>query len=304
MPIAGFLNRYAVIRRLKNRRNAAIDRMFRGRAAETGHELAAKLSADGVTFPCFVIAFNTPWVVDLLIAGWQRHCTGAHLVVLDNSSDAGAAQAIRRICEERGVPYLELPANPEWSPNRSHGISMNWAYYNIVRRMQPDAFGFIDHDCIPIAQHDFSAMLSGYSVYGRPNRTQTEKWNLWAGYCFFRYADTEGRKIDFKHRIEWLLDTGGGNWEPLYSTLDPAAVGWADTQDKPDPSGPPGSVGQFIDGSFLHIGGASYRKAVAEEVALRGLPERMWETYLPDCRPVLEAGKPPAEGAGRQSPGQ
>lgn len=286
-PLAAAFGANKAVRALKNRRNAFVDRIFRNMKAADGQALAARLAGKGVTFPCFAIAFNTPWVIDLLTAGWNRHCRGADLVVLDNSGKAAARDAIRRICEERGVAYLALPRNPEWSPNRSHGIAMNWAYYNICRHLRPEAFGFIDHDCIPIADFDFREALADLSVFGQRGN-MSDRWSLWAGFCFFRYALTEGRDIDFKHRIEWGLDTGGGNWEPLYRTLDPATVGSSVVTDRPVDAGKSDATDQIIDGSFVHVGGASYRPEKTDKTAMRELRDRLWRSYLPDCRPVLQ----------------
>jgi len=289
--VAAFGPRKAV-RALKNRRNAFVDRIFRSRKAADGQALAAHLAGKGVTFPCFTIAFNTPWVVDLLTAGWNRHCRGADLVVLDNSSNKAARQAIRRVCEERGIAYMALPRNPEWSPNRSHGIAMNWAYYNIARHLRPEAFGFVDHDCIPVAEYDFREALADRSVFGRP-RNAPDRWSLWAGFCFFRYDLTEDRDIDFKHRVEWGLDTGGGNWEALYRTLDPSTVGFCVVARKPAVAGVSEATDQIIDNSFVHVGGASYRPEKTDRSATRDLRARLWRIWLPDCRPVLQ--EPPDE---------
>src|SRR5690606_1375709 len=108
-------------------------------------------------------------------------------------------EANRRICEARSVPYFGLPSNPEWSPNRSHGISMNWIYHNIILKQRPEAFGFIDHDCFPYKPFDIAARLAGKSVYGlrKASRKRADAWNLWAGYSFFRFADTLAQPLDF-----------------------------------------------------------------------------------------------------------
>jgi len=42
---------------------------------------------------------------------------------------------------------------------------------------------------------------------------------MWAGSRFLRPSATVGRTIDFKHRPEFCLDTGGGNWPGLYCFL-------------------------------------------------------------------------------------
>ncbi len=180
------------IRALKNIRNEVIDRFFRWRGRAAGQALAEELRQSGARSVCFAIAFNTPWVIDLLTAAWARHARGMKLVVIDNSSSTEASSAHRAICQERDVAYLKLPSNPEWSPNRSHGISMNWVYYNIVRPLRPELFGFIDHDCIPVRDFDLADRMAGLNIYGY-RRGVSEPWSMWAGFSFFRFAARRGR---------------------------------------------------------------------------------------------------------------
>ena len=208
--VAGFFSLH--VRRAKNLRNELVDGYFRSQGREEGRKLADELRQDTCNGLCITIAFNTPWVIDILTAAWRRYATGMILVVVDNSSDSKAREAIKRICEARSVPYLALPRNPERNPNRSHGIALNWAYYNLVRHVRPGIFGYIDHDCFPIAPVDIPARMEDRTVYGR--RWQTHRldgaWHLWAGLCFFRFTAVENLELDFKPRIEFGLDTGGG----------------------------------------------------------------------------------------------
>ena len=126
-------------------------RYFRLKDAAKGRSFAEGLGTADESFFCFAIAFNTPWVIDALTKGWQQYSSGSILVVVDNSNSPAARQSIEKICKIRGVPYFGLPGNPERHRSRSNGIAMNWIYYNIVRHLKPKAFGFLDHDCLPIA---------------------------------------------------------------------------------------------------------------------------------------------------------
>ena len=130
-------NGNASIRSLKNRRNALVDGYFRRRNRSQGVVLADRLRADSTEKVCFTIAYNAPWTLDLLTAAWGKYCKSFRLVVIDNSSSRQHRALNRRICEARSLAYLGLPSNPEWSPNRSNGISMNWTYHNVVRRLRP-----------------------------------------------------------------------------------------------------------------------------------------------------------------------
>lgn len=270
------------VRWAKNLRNAAIDRSFRLRAAARGNSLAAALVGRGVRHVAFSVAFDAPWTVELLTDAWRRNPVGMELVIIDNSRNAAARREHAEICRDRGVPWLPLPTNPEWSPNRSHGIAINWIWFNVVRRASFDLVGFVDHDCLPIRRCDVPSLVGGRSVHGLRgvSKTHPPAWNIWGGYCFIRPDATIGRTIDFKHRIELGLDTGGGNWPGFYSRLDPWEVGEATHEkllvDLGD--GDPPEACDLLDGVFLHLGGASYRDRLREPAvrarlvaAIRGL---------------------------------
>lgn len=279
------LNGNASIRLLKNQRNALVDSYFRRRDRSKGEALADLLRAESTQKVCFTIAFNAPWTLDLLTAAWGKYCKSFRLVVIDNSSSAKDRASNLRICEARSLAYLGLPSNPEWSPNRSHGISMNWTYHNVVRRLRPAEFGFIDHDCFPIVPFDFSERLAGRSVYGlrKFSGKRPGMWNLWAGFCFYRFADAAERPLNYTSRFELGLDTGGGNWNALYKGLGEDAVGAASMEifdiDNFDV--------QMIDDAFIHLGGASYRGRFKSGDLRKALSERIWKNHLDGCSPVL-----------------
>lgn len=270
----------AVIRSAKNLRNGLVDGTFRRTATAEGQRLADELSHGGVREAAFTIAFNTPWAIDLLTHQWSRHHPEIRLVVVDNSNDRSARAAHEDLCRRRHVPYLPLPRNPEWSPNRSHGIALNWVWFNVVRHAGLDVVGFIDHDCIPVASLDLRSRLEGLAAYGMrgASLTHPQAWNLWAGYCFFRPATAEGLAVDFKHRIELGLDTGGGNWPGFYRRLDPASIGEAGyriVQIELGDGRPPAAM-LLLDEAFVHLDGASYREAFRDA----SIRQRLIESIL------------------------
>jgi len=261
--ISNSLNGNPAIRAVKNFRNELIDHSFRCRSSRRGKAFAGELSDREVRRVAVAVAFNSPWVVDLLTAAWQKYPVGLDLIVIDNSNDEGAREMHAEICRNRDVPYLGLPWNGEWSPNRSHGNSMNWVWYNIIRHLDLEIAGYIDHDCFPIQPFDLPSRMEGIDVYGLRSDSQIcpGAWALWAGYCFFRTHLAGTGRIDFKHRIEFGLDTGGGNWPRLFSRLEPGAVGSAtlSTREIDPGNGLPPVQFEFLDNTFLHLRGASYR---------------------------------------------
>ncbi|MBA1143692.1 hypothetical protein [Mesorhizobium neociceri] len=265
-------------------------RYFRQKGAATGRSFAEGLGkADESSF-CFVVSFNTPWVIDALTKGWQKYSNGMILVVVDNSTSPAARQSIEKICKIRGVPYFGLPGNPERKGGRSHGISMNWIYYNIVRHLKPKAFGFLDHDCLPIAPLDFAERLgrkTGYGLrlvsasnYKFKKAADDKGWFLWAGLCFFRYRDVEHLPLDFRGRGQIGLDTGGGNWNPIYSRLPSEDFEFATESSLPLHLGEVDAKYQILDKALLHVGGASYKGPSSEIDYRRLFSDHVWTTYL------------------------
>ena len=267
------INGNAAVRSAKNLRNRIIDSGFRRCGRAEGRAVAGRLRDAGVRDAAFTVAFNCPWAVDLLTRCWAVHQPELPLVVVDNSSEASARVAHSEICERRGVRYLPLPPNPEWSPNRSHGIALNWIWFNVVRPAGLELAGFIDHDLIPVASFDLRRATRGRSAYGLRgvSLTHPQAWNLWAGYFFVRPAAAEGFEVDFKHRIEQGLDTGGGNWRGFYRWLGDETVGAAVHRRERLELGedsPPAEL-LLLEEAFLHLDGASYRSALRDE-SIRG----------------------------------
>ncbi|TPI19337.1 hypothetical protein [Mesorhizobium sp. B4-1-1] len=293
-PIVDGLSRNRTVIRIKLLRNQFVYKAFEYRGRASGRRMAEELQDAGVSRVCITIAFNTPWVIDALTKAWEMHSPGMTLVVVDNSTKIAAREAIARICKMRGVPYLALPMRVEKHLSRSHGTAITWAFHNIVRHLKPELFGFIDHDCFPVAPFDIPSKLAGKTVYGRraygnENHVYKAKpgdrhWNLWAGYCFYRFPAVAGRKLNFDPRLSLGLDTGGANWAILYSKLDEADVAEATLEQSPMTMA--GAVGhhEFIDGAFFHLAGVSYperpgyhQRTVEHREMLR---DYVWNTYL------------------------
>lgn len=206
-----------------------------------------------------VIAFEQPWALE-----WQLRAAASKLprtafLVLDNSRDDASRERIREVCRRLDVPWFGLPPYRTRHVNRSHGMAMSWAYHNVLRPLRPSTFGFLDHDLIPVRAVDPAARLHGQPVYGMLNAGNLGHWSLWAGYCFFRFEATRNLPLNFLYDFSRGLDTGGRNWNPLYSRLDRQALRFAPQRFLPLrlPDGEQREV-ELVDGCWLHIGGISY----------------------------------------------
>ena len=64
----------------------------------------------------------------------------------------------------------------------------------------------------PFAAFDLNETMGDFSIWGNkryPKIRKFNQWNLWAGFCFYRFSRVENLKINFTHSIELRLDTGG-----------------------------------------------------------------------------------------------
>ncbi len=243
---------------IKRARNVAIERIFRSLPARGYDAFMADLTARRPDVLAMTIAYNTPWVIDVMTQVTPPNLAGT-LVVCDNSRRSAARREIARICKDRGVPYLALPFNLERHPCRSHGIALNWAYYNIVAQVKPRVFGFLDHDLFAVEPLDLAVQVADQPVYGLINQSAWG-WNLWAGFCMFDRAAIAGFRPDFNNDNPRLLDTGGRNWMQVYRHFDRDRIRFAvgRMQELHLPGDPRGFLVQRID-NLLHVGGASFR---------------------------------------------
>jgi hypothetical protein len=229
-----------------------------------------------------VIAFEQPWALNWLLQMANRNLADTTVLVFDNSRNSAKRKEIEQVCKRNQAPYLALPANPTRHVNRSHGMAMTWVYHNVVRAIHPRIFGFIDHDLIPVRKISIADKLQDQPVYGLLNVGKFGLWFLWAGYCFFDYAGTRNKAINFLYDFSRDLDTGGRNWKSLYRHLNRRqlrAATFENVSTKVPAFEEPRLV-QFVDRDWLHIGGISYSYNSPENIAFfKGL-EKLFDEGL------------------------
>lgn len=188
----------------------------------------------------------------------SRHVTDVTPLVFDNSSTPEARKKIQSVCQGQNVSYLALPENPTRHPNRSHGMAMTWIWRNVLRALRPKIFGFIDHDVVPLKQVEATMLLKDQPFYGVPNVGKWG-WSLWAGFCFYDFSEVMSRPLNFLNDFSRGMDTGGRNWECLYSKHDHRKMRFADWQlFEVVAGGAPRQI-EIIDESWIHLAGVSYR---------------------------------------------
>jgi hypothetical protein len=214
-----------------------------------------------------VVAFEQPWALEWLLTMARKNLKDCTVLVFDNSR-APKRAAIAEVCRRQGAHYLALPSNRTRHVNRSHGMAMTWIYRNIVQAIEPEYFAFIDHDMIPMTPMSLSERLGDLDCFGRINQSRWG-WQLWAGYCLFRFARVGHLPLNFLYDFSFGLDTGGRNWKYIYRQLDFGRQRFADDQEYPLQAGPQGPVRtvQVLDDRWVHIGSISYNNNFESKLA-------------------------------------
>lgn len=238
---------------IKTWRYRRIDRHFFALPPASGDPDALRTTIAGRNLLC-TIAFEDPEGLAMHAALVRRHVTHDCHLIADNSRSPAAAEAIRLAAAQHGALYLRLPANPwtERNDSRSHGLAMNWVWRNIIVPGEPDAFGFLDDDMFPTAPATPFADLGTHAFIGDV-REAGDRWFLWAGYCFYRFAAVRHLPLDFG--LDWFigLDTGGANWSVLYEQADRTALPRRAIVSLPALAGVPEEEARFEwRGTWLH----------------------------------------------------
>jgi len=207
-----------------------------------------------------IVAFEQPWALDWLLKMAKKNLKKTSVLVFDNSRKLALRQKIELVCKKNEVFYYSLPEYDTHHVNRSHGMALSWIYTNVIRVLQPKIFGFIDHDLIPISPIDFSKAINSQPFYGRITGNKSRYWSLWAGYCLFDFNYLADKKINFLYDFTKGLDTGGRNWDSLYSNFQKNHLAFAQATTKTFylPKFNSGWDVDFIDNKWIHIGSIGY----------------------------------------------
>ncbi|MGQ3674851.1 hypothetical protein ACT6QH_05050 [Xanthobacter sp. TB0139] len=265
MSLGGLVASVPGLHWLNHARYMVLDRAYWAVSAPGQAEMVAQLQARRERPLALTIAYNVPEAVDFLAEAMARCAPDTPFLICDNSSEPEARAALSEIAKQRGVLYLSLPQAPfvRVRSARSHAAAANWVFHNIIRKVRPRTFAFLDHDLIPLAPVDFSALVAHQPAYGlyRPS-ARTDAWYLWPGFAVFDRA-IAGKSLDFGPDRLLATDTGGRNWYALYRHMNRKEMAWPKvrTVRVPQPDGSYSEPKMLVNG-WLHVGGASYRGGV------------------------------------------
>lgn len=251
------------------------------------------LSLDKVQEPdsvdVYTIAFNNAQVIELHNRYVAKYLKGniTHIVI-DNSSDSGQAERIYKVCLSTNTPYLRLHKNRMgiFSGSYSHAAAVNWTYRHIVLSRQPFGFGFIDHDIFPVAPIDIASILHEKPVYGA-KRVRGAAWYLSAIISFYRLDYLNDKRFDFMPTtVDGVyLDSGGSNWNNIYSTVDESDINVVSERTEPFRDGNQRHqdlIELFDDDKWVHTINGSYWKSI----------DVVKEQFIPDIISRFESGNP------------
>ena len=246
------------------------------KSKQDDYELLVKGHATEGELDIVTIAFDNPFVIEQQMMFLKKNTVGDYIhIVVDNSSDKRYRVQIKRICQENSAIYISLPVNKlnVIGPSYSHAGALNWTFRKVIRRRQPSYFGFIDHDLFPIKSVDIRKTLDNQPIYGllkEYGNGDARCWYLWAGLCFYKYDFVKNKRLDFMPVTPYdtYLDTGGGNWYPLYSRMKLESLSLATMEyvDYPEMLGFLDDKMALIDcGKWLHTTNGSNWKQKEED---------------------------------------
>jgi hypothetical protein len=137
-----------------------------------GNETAFIDQIQGADHLCIVIAFEQPWALNWLLTMAKINAPHLTFLVFDNSRSELKKNDIAQVCRIQAISYFSLPYNASMHANRSHGIAMTWVYHNIVKKIKPLTFTFIDHDMIPVKSNNHLHFLEKQAIYGLENQSR------------------------------------------------------------------------------------------------------------------------------------
>lgn len=243
----------------KQLRNDCLLAIYKRREAQGEKEFIAKHLHLRHKNVLIVVAFEQLKVLKWLFALGAKNLQDFQLMVFDNSKNLALREKIKELCQQYEIPYLSLPMYRTRHPNRSHGLAMSWIFHRIVKEIRPDYFGYLDHDMFPVKPIKQGSLIPSKQIsYGLLNDAENY-WNLWAGYCFFKFEAVANKPLNFLYDFSRGIDTGGRNWDYLYQYQNKSLTQFATSVQQPILLGNALRADvQLIDGAWVHVGGVSY----------------------------------------------
>ncbi len=173
------------------------------------------VSADPSKLFIITVSFNDQELVQLHYASLKKYLRDRYeYFVIDNSNVEDEAEKTKAYCLKEKINYIRLAKNPGPDGSLHHGLALNWAYRNIIKKYNPARFGFIDFDLFLTKEINISEHLDHADAWGiitereRPLLTfLPHMFYFWIGLAFFRAERFKDHDPNFLPA--WGVDTGG-----------------------------------------------------------------------------------------------
>lgn len=221
----------SVISNLKTRFARATEKYFNYFTSNPYQDLSTDYNDDHVDMDIYTVAFNNDKTIKNLIKLFAKFVRGTYrIIICDNSTNEDMAQKIQTFCHNNNITYFRLKQHIKISPSMSHGLALNWIYYNICKARKNN-FCFIDHDLLPIKEFNINDFMHD-KFYGLLKERENGKlWYLWPGYCFFNF-DFINSYNNVSFSTCKRCDTGGQNYHIIYKNFDKNQINFAKYNEK------------------------------------------------------------------------
>ena len=175
----------------------------------------------------YVICFNNPFLVEYQIETLKNFYKGGNfnIIIVDNNCylHPSCSRQYQELCEYYNVIYLQAPANiyqteHHFDTSLKLGCTLNWLFYNVIKTREPEYFFMLDHDAMIFRDFDKRRWLDEMGVYGTVCRN-LPAWNIHVTQFGAKFDYVKDLALDFRPSWKYSLDTGGSNYEVLYSQL-------------------------------------------------------------------------------------
>jgi len=159
-----------------------------------------------------IVTYNVSALLWKQIELIRKYCKDDYdIIIVDNSNDNDAIDAIRYISTESRVGYMKTQS-AHGSGSDSHVFACNTSFFKL--RDDYDFFFYLDHDNFPIRDFSVTGILNGKCIAGLGQHKS--KLYFWPGCVMWNNTTIDKDIIDFSVSHELGLDTGGN----LYKVIE------------------------------------------------------------------------------------
>lgn len=219
----------------------------------------------------FIVTYNKPELIIRQVECIVKFCRDESydIVVVDNSSEKEAAEAIHYHADRLGCHYMRTHSSSKGG-SESHAFAANVSYTRKASRYEEVLY--LDHDNFPIKDFSVAELLDGVVIAGLGQ--QKKKLYMWPGFVAISNKDIDTGLVDFSCSLHYGLDTGG----MLFNIIERYGVERArfvneSYAENPVFTTPPYNYYSLLyDSRFMHfVNGSNWAKTAENEQRINSL---------------------------------